>query len=321
MSNQNPYGSIGNIWQLLNPSGSQFGGGDISQLPDWVKQQIYQQQFNTGGDGGQTYSANTIGSEAGGAMLKDQNGNSVVQIGDPSHLMNQPGKSGEWLIDPSKVTYDPNLGYVTDPNNIGSKNASASWGAPVAAALLTGGLLDAGGLLGGITGNTTNYFSGALGGMGPNSSYGGMLAANTTDVPVGELPYSGLEGPGVAGGLDPETAAGAGGMSVAQNGIGPGSFMAQLQGAIANPGSLLGSNGLLANGGSSLLSSALSNPIQALGLLQMGRGLVGSHGSTSSSTSGSSKPQGGSGVPAPQQRAAWTPNPYTQSQIHQLYGV
>lgn len=70
-----------------------------------------------------------------------------------------------------------------------------------------------------------------------------------------------------AGGIDPETAAGAGGMSVAQNGIGPGTLLNQFRGAVNNPSSLLSSNsGLLSNLSSGSSSGKAGNLALQMGL-------------------------------------------------------
>lgn len=81
-------------------------------------------------------------------------------------------------------------------------------------------------------------------------------------------------------------------------------------------------NGNYSGAASGLLSGAMHNPLQALGMLQAASGLLGRHGPTSSSTNApGAKPQGGTGVPTTQSaRAPWQPNPVTAMQLAQLYG-
>lgn len=75
--------------------------------------------------------------------------------------------------------------------------------------------------------------AGASGGAGAGLTNAGMFA--------------GPEAEALLGGIDAFQAAGHGGMGVAQQGIGPGSFSNQLTGAMQNPSSLLSSQGLPAN--------------------------------------------------------------------------
>lgn len=122
-----------------------------------------------------------------------------------------------------------------------------------------------------------------------------------------------------AGGLDPETLGGQGGMGVSQNGIGPGSLMDRITGAINNPSSLFSSNGLAASGLSSLMPNSLSGLLNLIGTGTTVAGLLGNHGNsgpsagTAGSSGGSSK--GGNGTALNVSRGQYTPNPYTQAQL------
>ncbi len=244
-------------------------------------------------------------------------GGHAVSVGQIANA----GNSQYWT-DPSKnVDLGNGLGAYTTTNQTPYAQAQANK-TPLAGKIIEG-LVAAGfggGLLGAAgSGSTTAGMGEGWSGYGADPSIVGG-SGEAFGGGAGGVASGGGLGPG--GGLDPETAAGAGAMSVAQNGIGPGGLLSQLQGAFSNPSSLLSSNGLLANGAQGLLSSAISNPVQALGLLQMARGAIGSHGPSSSNTSGSSKPQGGTGVPntGTSQRAPWQPNPYTAAQLSQYLG-
>lgn len=89
-------------------------------------------------------------------------------------------------------------------------------------------------------------------------------------------------------------------------------------GAATNPSpGLFGSSatgGLLGGGLEGLLQGAMKNPLQALGLLQTGLGLIqGNQGSNSSN--GSSNGPGNPWNLPKGNRGAWTPNPITAQQI------
>ncbi len=80
-----------------------------------------------------------------------------------------------------------------------------------------------------------------------NDAGGGLFDPAMSDMGGGS---SGGYGGFGSGGLDPDTMGGQGGMGVSQNGIGPGSLLNQMQGAINNPSSLLGGDGMLGNAAS-----------------------------------------------------------------------
>lgn len=121
------------------------------------------------------------------------------------------------------------------------------------------------------------------------------------------------QGFGPNGALDPETAGGAGGMGVSQNGIGPGSFMDRLTGAINNPSSLLSNAG-------SLMPNSVGGWLQAIGGAQSLAGLLGgnrgnSGGSSNNNSGNSSSDKGGNGKALNVTRGQYTPNPITQQQL------
>lgn len=85
-----------------------------------------------------------------------------------------------------------------------------------------------------------------------------------------------MQAAGQMGGLAPEAWAGYGGMGVAQNGLGSGGLLSQMQGAWNNPSSLMSSNGLLANTGRTAMSNmagggASGNKMQ---MMRMGMGMM-----------------------------------------------
>jgi len=288
------------------------------------------------------------GSGISGTGFIERNGQHLVQTGgvpDDERILNR---------DPSQFQVDPRFGLVTDHSNVNVPSSfldrwaplfvGAGLAGPAMFAAMGGG--SAGVALAGDESaglSMANPFTSGASGFAENSPYWGMQAggngvasdANILDGYAGGSEVDGYMGglgnqPAMsnwatqgagAGGLDPETLSGAGGMGVSQNGIGPGSLMDRLSGAFNNPSSLLSGNGMLANAGNGLLSSALHNPLQALGAAQMLGGLIHPNNSGSRS-SASSKPQGGTGVPqaGSYQRVPWTPNPYTAMQLNQMYG-
>jgi len=201
--------------------------------------------------------------------------------------------------DPSMFKQDPTFGLLTPASNVMSGSDPFSDIAPILAAA-------------GFAGPALYAAAGGLGAA--DNPYWSMTAANTTDVPVGSLPYSGLEGATTpaAGTFDAEGVTGLGGV----NALAPHTLGGELSGLLSGNASL---GSTLGGVGSTLLSGAMNNPLQALGLLQMAKGVIGSHGSTSSSSS--SKGSGnGMALPSPQSRPAFMPNPYTQMAIQSLYG-
>lgn len=213
--------------------------------------------------------------------------------------------------DPSMFQYDPTYGLITPSSNVMSGSDPFSDIAPWAM-LGIAGAGAASSLLGG-----AGDLAGASGASNPN--YFGMLASNagTTDVPIGEE----LGGIGEAAGAA----------------VAPGGAMDEgigLQDMVGlSPHSASGILGALTSGypgalssiPGSLLSSAMSNPLQAIGILQTGAGLLHNAGllggGHSTATSSPGKSSGGSGVGALNiHRPQFTPNPYTLAQLRQYGG-
>lgn len=231
------------------------------------------------------------------------NGPLDYSVGDPTNY-GQP--SSQWATDPSRFLTMPDGTSVFEGNNVSgdflrqaqatddrTSNQFMTRGAATIGAMALGGQLYGSdpGLLGGEGGYTSpNLFGGSAGG----DDWVPSLGEGSAGAPVSDL--STMSGTQAAA---PVTDLSTGGSPLQQ---------------------LLGGN--FSGAASGLLSSALSNPLQALGLLQMAHGLVGSHGTTSSTTSGSSKPAGGAGVPVTQSasRPAWQPNPNTAAQLQQYLG-
>lgn len=227
------------------------------------------------------------------------------------------------VLDPSKVIYDPQYGMLTPSSNVNAPQDD--WMANYMPFIIAGlgsaaAIAGASGAAGaaGSTGATApiDVSTSDLGALGTVNGEGATVGAAGT---AGGTAGSSLDFGGYTGGIDPETAAGQGGMGVAQNGIGPGSFTDQLAGAINNPSSLLGSNGLLSQGAQSLGSWAISHPLQAAGLVQTASGLLhrnsGASGSSGKSSGGSGLPAGSLNIPA----VNYTPNPYLMAQLQRGY--
>jgi hypothetical protein len=254
--------------------------------------------------------------------------------------------NGQNYVDPSKVVTDGSV-YGTAHSNETPKTQFAGGGlsdkewALLATSLIGGGALGAFDGLGaaggtgtgaGVEGGFTGYGDIAASGAAPGGAAGSV--AGLPDSYWSQVADSGqvgtdgavdggdglLSNSGGYGGLDPETASGQyGGMGVAQNGIGPGSWQDILQGTISNPGSLAGRAGdLLGQAG----TWALNNPLRAAGLAQTAYGLLGGHRSTGGSSSSSSS-KGGSGTPGAPMKVngpQYYVNPYIAAQIQRGYG-
>lgn len=137
---------------------------------------------------------------------------------------------------------------------------------------------------------------------------------------------------GAAGILDGAGALGASATNAASSGAPYGTDAVEAAGWFGGPGAatnpspgLFGSSastglmGSLGQGLNGLLGSALKNPLQALGLLQMAGGLLG-RGNDGASNSGPSGDSGTFNLPKGN-RGEWTPNPFTQRQIQNFrYG-
>ncbi|HEX3156706.1 MAG TPA: hypothetical protein VHV32_18905 [Candidatus Angelobacter sp.] len=234
--------------------------------------------------------------------------------------------------DPSMFRNDPKYGLITPASNV---HAGTDWYSEIAPWLMVGG-----GIAGPALAAAAGGSSGLLGSMGPNDAYGGMTAANATDVPIGELPYSGLDpsgmggmagsavadptGMGAMGGASSSAAAPGGAMDMAGGmpGLAPQTLSGNLNAILSGTTSLgTGAQGLLG----SLAQSAMSNPLQAIGLLQTGAGLLHNTGllGGSHTTQQSGKSSNGTGVGNSSlftSRPQWTPNPYTLRQLQQYGG-
>lgn len=221
----NLYGSYGQLSSLVTNGGVGVAGNAPNPgagLPSWLSSQFSQRTTSSGGDGGQDVTSWGFGDA--NSIFTGQDGKQLVQVGDPRKMLNEPGRTGDWLKDPSKVTYDPKLGFVTDPNNIGSKSSSDR-GMMFAGGLIAGGgLLDAAGLLG----------AGAEAGGGAGTM---TSAAGSEDIGLS------MANPFAAGGVSPT--------GMAAGGLGPEASASQMEAAIN--GSVAGSS---TGGVSSLLSTA-----------------------------------------------------------------
>lgn len=191
-----PFGSTGNVWGLLqggNPyqTGSATAptmGANGQALPAWLTSQFKQQTFNTDSESGNEYTNWVLDNSQGGGnnQFKDANGNMIMQLGDPrkwsTSAPSNSTVSAQWLKDPSKVTYDPALGYVTDPNNIGTSTGENRSMEMAALAIFGGGAaLSAMGALG-AAGAAGEGGAGAAGtgafDVGGSAGFGGI---NTLD--------------------------------------------------------------------------------------------------------------------------------------------
>lgn len=224
----------------------------------------------------------------------------MVQVPSPQYLKD---------TEASKVQWSDEFGWLTDPSNVKRRDSGF------------GGFLRNGGLMGLVTAGFLGpalFHSGILGGAAASGSQPhGMLApgmestalAESSLINSGGVPAWALEGAAPYGTNAVEAAEWFGGPGAATN-PSPGLF-----GSSASTG-LMGSLGQGING---LLGSALKNPLQALGLLQMAGGLLG-RGNDGASNGGPSGDSGTFNLPKGN-RGEWTPNPFTQRQIQNFrYG-
>lgn len=249
--------------------------------------------------------------------------NGRVQVGSAG-----VGGAGE-VIDPSRMEYDPTYGYLTRPENIKTPQNSG----------LSNFLAD------NMTGIVAALANPAIA-MGSGSMFqaGGMLGPGGWDGSFG------------AGGLDPETMAGAGGMgspvppvdipgpmanippSTAGDGF-LGSFQPVevpplMEGVSSTPTNMMqvapsiAGEGLAGAGGggfwSNLGAGIAANPLRAISTgLQVG-GLLGGAiggGGVGGGSGGASRPSGGllGGSMGQVKRPQWKPNQYTMGQLQSLY--
>lgn len=235
-----------------------------------------------------------VGSEAGSDTMQFTPGDqrmdtrgildgNMAQVGDMSSI----GHDGR-IIDYRRLQYDPKYGIVNPTDNF-KRDAAAEngdlglfiaggavlGGATAAHALSGAGAASAGEAGAGLdaiqAGENVGSVLNAPGGMySPPDSYWNMTADSggyATDATSG-----GWEGLGDGGGLDPETWAGNGGMSVNQNGLGSWNALPnadRLAGLAANPSSALSSTGMPAQMAQGGLQSIANNPRQALQLANL----------------------------------------------------
>jgi len=311
------FGSAGDVY-------GQLGQQDwYNGLPAWLKAQIRQVQYNTGGDGGQMATKWVAGdpSEWGGGgqddggFLRDAQGNPVMQLGN----WDGTGRYNDtWLTDPSKVRHDPVLGDVVDPQYVHSQNKGGKWGLAAVAALASAGLLSEAGAFGaagesggygsmtGVAGDESAGLAGAGGGGG-----GGGLAAGSAgyDASGGGLLTGGGEGAGGAGGAS-------------------GGLLQPMEPITVDPITNMPSVSQMSNYGApwyqTALTNAMNNPVNTArtigGLYSMAQGLghSGQHPSA-----GQPQYAGGSvaGGPIPQlniQQQPFIQNPYLLRQMNSV---
>ncbi len=250
-----------------------------------------------------------IGSGILDPNMRDQKGNLIVK--DPSKVY-----QGDGYYALGADNYTP--GYQAGVADSGIFHGD-KWDVAKMAAFL--GLAAAGG--GAFSGAGAGEAGAVSGAATPSDAYWGMTAdAGNVATDAGAADGGGgllSQDLGAGGGLDPETWAGNGGMGVAQNGIGPGTWQNIAQGTLNNPSSLLGRAGDVAG---NLGSWAISHPLQAYGAVQTVGGLLGSHGgggSTSSNSSNANKGGTGAGVGDgyKAERPSYTPNPFLIQQLRQ----
>jgi hypothetical protein len=308
-------------WNALDERGK---WGSVSDTVGILQGDSRYGQFKPEGAQG-TYSLNyTGGKPLSSEMVVDPSkarnvGNDIFSIAQENFTPKAQSNGEEnklWFLAPLLVMSAPlwagalGIGAATEGAGLLGADAAAGMGASevgTAAAAGSPGMdaVAAAEWFGG-PGAATNPSPGLFG-----SSAEGLGAAGSAATDIS----SGL---GEYGGLDPETWAGNGGMGVSQNGLGSWNALPlgdRLAGAIANPSSLLSGSGLLAQGAGGLLSSALSNPLQAAQLIQAFGGLLG--GGNGGASNGDA-PGGPSGpfAPLPKgNRGAWSPNSFTQNQI------
>lgn len=206
------------------------------------------------------------------------------------------------VIDPSKVTYDPRYGLLTDPSNLNEVGETfldkyGPWLMLLPAAY---GAISAG--MAGAAGGEAAAATGEAAGGAAGGEAAGSMVGN-----------AGM--PGYAGAFDAEGMSGVPGMTSGAAGGGVYEGIDQLAQPL-EAATDSGKAGLLTDP----TGWAMANPVQALGLLQTGYGLVAGHGNQGSGNSGT---KGGNGQPGnakfgiPQQQ--FYVNPYIAAQIQRGY--
>jgi hypothetical protein len=185
------YGTYGNLHSrngaTLNTAG----------LPDWLASQ-YQDTVNVDEGGTQSNFYSTNENPWGG--FKGQDGQYYVQVGDPS------GHGGDGgVLDPSKVTYDPNLGFITAASNLRDQPTGGVDYGMLAAVLGAGALGTVAGL--GAEAAAGGAAEGAAGGSALAPLTGVTLAPETPIGAVGTVGGAGgavgAAGSGAAAGATP----------------------------------------------------------------------------------------------------------------------
>lgn len=309
----NGLGSLGNVYGVQDPS----------QLPEWLRRQY--QQMGGGSEGGNSYWS--LGGGPNGSF-KDSQGRDVIQIGQSLDEINKRPENGKYF-DPSKIWEDPELGYVTSPDNFQGADLVPFYKDPMFYTFLS--MVGAGAGLGAFGGEAAAGGAGMEGGafdMGGSAGFGGStplasqlpesywsaLAQNGASDAAGEgafgelsggdFPY-GTEMPNTyAPGADPTSSFGIG-ENYYTPGMGQGlnsqSWIERLLGPLANP--------------SQLPEWAAENPLSAL---RAGAGIASLIGAARGSGGGSSGGGGGGGSvpwngPLPQlniQQGQFQQNPY-----------
>lgn len=176
----NPFGKYGDLQGRVNMGSGQYDSAtpDFSDLPDYLAAQ-YSLQTKTD-ESGLTTTYWTFGQDNPWSGYRDEKGNAMVQVGDPSKW--KAGDQDSGIIDPSKVTYDPNLGWVTAATNVHDSGIGGPDWRMIAAVLGAGAIGTAAGL---------GAESGALGGVAATDAAesAGTLALNAAG--TGVTPYVG----------------------------------------------------------------------------------------------------------------------------------
>lgn len=229
-TNRNPYGSSGfNIENTFANIGA-TGGRVDPRLYNYGYNQFDQSE-------GGTY--RTLGNDnVNERGLIRRNGSEYAQVGEAMHK----------VIDPSKVFYDEEFGYLTDPSNINNPDSGATRFATWAVPLALGGItaasaLGAGGAAAGGVGSEWAAGGGfGAGGIAPEAAAGsGLGVSGTTAAGAGTLAETGGTWSS-ASGLAPPTSA-----------VGP------VAGPVGYEGAAAGATAAGSGGGG--ISGALSNPL------------------------------------------------------------
>lgn len=256
LAGRNPYGSAG--FDIANALGQTRSGS--------LDPRLYQYGLINNSESGGSY----------GVSGPDLNYQGEVMI-DGQPWVQASSARGFRSEDPSQFRYDERYGALTPATNpiVDEGNFFDQWGGMLMAGLpMLGSVAAHAGLFGGAASGGAEAGTGAFD-VGGSSGFGGSTP--TASLPdsywsavadsggvASDASSGGWNGLfGETGGLDPETLAGHGGMGVSQNGIGPGSWMNQLTGAINNPSSLANSQGLLGRGASAIGGAITNNPMGA----------------------------------------------------------